>query len=144
MGELPALFRIAKFLNPLPNITLSPVERTRSPAKTAFDSADVTFTVSHGLTTFNPIKFTGNAFSLLGQGTLDPQGNLDLRLNVLWGRDRFHFPVLSDFTRKASTPFLICHVQGTPSSPRYEFVPLPLFNEVIKFLGQTRADRQSP
>ena len=144
LGELPALFRIAKFLNPLPNITLSPVERTRSPAKTAFDSADVTFTVSHGLTTFNPIKFTGNAFSLLGQGTLDPQGNLDLRLNVLWGRDRFHFPVLSDFTREASTPFLICHVQGTPSSPRYEFVPLPLFNEVIKFLGQTRADRQSP
>jgi hypothetical protein len=144
LGELPALFRIAKFLNPLPKITLSPAERMRTPAKTAFDSADVIFTVSHGLTTFDPIKFTGNAFSLLGQGTLDPQGNLDLRLNVLWGRDRFHFPVISDVSREASTPFLICHVQGTPSSPRYEFVPLPLFNELIKLLGQSRSDRQSP
>jgi hypothetical protein len=144
LGELPALFRIAKFLNPLPNIKLSPGERLRTSGKTAFDSADISFTVSHGLTTFDSIKFTGNAFSLLGQGTLDPQGNLDLRLNVLWGRDRFHFPVLSDFTREASTPFLICHVQGTPSFPRYEFVPLPLFNDVIKLLGQSRVNRQSP
>ncbi len=142
LGELPAVFRIAKVLNPLPNIRLAPADRVRTPAKTAFDSADVTFTVSHGLTTFDPIKFTGNAFSLLGQGTLDPQGNLDLRLNVLWGRDRFHFPVLSDFTREASTPFLICHVLGTPSAPQYDFVPLPLFNEVIKFLGKSRADPQ--
>ena len=93
-------------------------------------------------TTFDPIKFTGNAFSLLGQGTMNPQGNLDLRLNVLWGRDRLHIPLLSDFTREASTPIVIAHVVGTPSYPQFDIKPLPLFNELIKALGRGRAERQ--
>jgi hypothetical protein len=142
LGELPPVLRIAKVLNSLPNINLAPTERPRTPVNTAFDSSDVSFTISHGLTTFDPIKFTGNAFSLLGQGTLNPQGNLDLRLNVLWGRDRFHFPVVSDFTREASTRFFIVHVQGTPSSPQIYPEALPLFNELLKVLGRSRAERQ--
>ena len=68
--------------------SLSDAPRVRS--KTAFDSVDVAFTISHGLSNLDPIKFTGNAFSLQGRGTLDPQANLDLRLPVLLGRDRFH------------------------------------------------------
>src|SRR5262249_6133914 len=140
LGELPPILRIAKDVNALPNMILTPAERPRSPGKTAFDSADVSFTISHGLTTFDPIKFTGNAFSLLGQGTLNPQGNLDLRLNVLWGRDRFHFPVVSDLTREASNRFLIVRVQGTPASPEISPVALPLFNEMFRALGRSRAE----
>ena len=102
------------------------------------------FTISHGLTTFDPIKFTGNAFSLQGQGTMNPHGNLDLQLNVLWGRDRLHIPVLSDLTREASTPILIVHVQGTPSSPQYNPVPLPIFNEILRAFGRIGAERQGP
>ena len=50
---------------------------------------------------------------------MTPHGKLDLQLNVLWGRDRLHIPLLADFTREASTPILIVHVQGTPSYPQY-------------------------
>jgi hypothetical protein len=143
LGELPAVLRIAKVLNSLPNINLTPAERPRSPGKTAFDSADVAFTISHGLTTFDPIKFTGNAFSLLGDGTMNPQGILDLRLNVLWGRDRFHFPIVSDVTREVSNRFFIVRVQGTPSS--HQIVPeaLPLFSELLRALGRNRVEAQS-
>ncbi len=137
LGELPPVLRIAKVINSLPNINLAPADRPRSPGKTAFDSADVVFTISHGLTTFDSIKFTGNAFSLLGQGTMNPQGTLDLRLNVLWGRDRFHFPVVSDLTREASNRFFIFRVQGTPSSPQYSLDALPLFTEFFKAMGAT-------
>ena len=73
---------------------------------------------------------------------MDPQGNLDLRLNVLWGRDRFHFPLLSDFTREASTPFLIARVQGTPQYPRTDIDAFPVFREMLKALGRGRAERQ--
>ena len=73
---------------------------------------------------------------------MNPQGNLDLRLNVLWGRDRFHFPVVSDLTREASNRFFIFHVQGTPSSPQYSLDALPLFTEFFKAMGRSRADRQ--
>jgi hypothetical protein len=121
LGELPVVFRFAKFLN-VPN-ALSDAPRAR--IKTMFDSADVAFTISHGLSTLDPIKFTGNAFSLQGRGTLDPQANLDLRLRVLFGRDRFHIPILSDVTREAGGQFLIVRVKGTPSYPEYTLEPLP-------------------
>jgi hypothetical protein len=96
------------------------------------------------LTTFDRIKFTGNAFSLLGHGVLDPQGNLDLRLNVLLGRDRLHFPVLSDLAREASTPFFIVRVQGTPSFPQFQAEALPLFNDWLKRLRRGSTDQTAP
>ena len=142
LGELPPVALLAKVINSFANMIIAMPDRPRSPGKTAFDSADVAFTIAHGATTFDPIKFTGNAFSLLGQGTMDPQGNLDLRLRVLWGRDRFHFPLVSDFTREASTPFLILRVQGTPQYPRPDIKALPLFSELLKALVGGRAERQ--
>ncbi len=145
LGELPPLFRlatkIATYVN-IPGLVLA--GRPRTPSKTAFDSADVVFTIANGLTTFDPIKFTGNAFSLQGQGTMNPQGNLDLQLNVLWGRDRLHIPLLSDFTREASTPILIVKVEGTPIYPQFDPKPLPLLNKLIQSLSRGRAERQGP
>jgi hypothetical protein len=142
LGELPPMLRLAKVVNTFANLNVVAPDRPRAPGKTAFDSADVAFTIKNGATTFDPIKFTGNAFSLQGKGTMDPQGNLDLRLNVLWGRDRFHFPLVSDFTREASTPFLIAHVQGTPAYPRPHIEALPLFSELLRALGRNQANRQ--
>jgi AsmA-like C-terminal region len=145
LGELPPLFKmatnIATYLN-IPGLALS--GRARGAGKTAFDSADVVFTIANGLTTFDPIKFTGNAFSLQGQGTMNPQGNLDLQLNVLWGRDQLHVPLLSDFTREASTPILIVKVEGTPSYPQFDVKPLPLLNTLLQALSRRRAERQGP
>jgi hypothetical protein len=143
LGDLPPLMRLAQRISQFVKISLLPVNEPPGPSKSAFDSADIAFTISQGLTTFNPIGFTGNAFSLLGQGTLDPQGNLDLRLNVLWGRDRFHIPLVSDFARIASTPFLIVQVKGTPANPQYELVPLPPFNDVLRASNRNRAERPS-
>ena len=121
LGKLPFVFRIAGLLNP--TRTLS--DSGRAKIKTAFDSADVSFTISHGHSTLDPIKFTGNAFSLQGRGTLDPQGNLDLRLPVLLGRDRFHIRGLSDIAREAGGQILSVHVTGTPANVNYELDMLP-------------------
>jgi uncharacterized protein YhdP len=144
LGEIPPVLKIAKALNVFLYLDQPPANVARASGKTAdFDSADVAFTISHGSTVFDPIKFTGNAFSLQGKGTMDPQSNLDLRLNVLWGRDRFHVPLLSDFAREASTSFFIMHVQGTPSAPQFDPEPLPQFTEVFRTLKKNRARRQA-
>jgi AsmA-like C-terminal region len=142
LGELPLVLRLAKNLPAV--LTMPLTDRPRTTGKTAFDSADVVFTIAQGLTTFDPIKFTGNAFSLQGQGTMNPHGKLDLQLNVLLGRDRFHIPFFSDLTREASTPILIVTVRGTPSYPQYKIEPLPFFNELLKAVGRSRDDRQVP
>ncbi len=132
LGTLPIVLRIASLLNP--TRTSSDAPRVR--VKTAFDSVDIEFRISHGLSTLEPIRFTGNAFSLQGRGTLDPQSNLDLRLQPLLGRDRFHIPILSDLTREAGGQFLGVHVTGTPANPDYKIEPLPSFKREV-----TRADR---
>ncbi len=120
LGELPGFLSLFALLNR----TLSPnVPRVR--IKTAFDSVNLVFTISHGSWNLDPIKFTGNAFSLLGGGTLDPQSNLDLRLEPLLGRDRFHIPIVSELSREASAPLVSVHVTGTLSHPDFKIEPLP-------------------
>jgi len=129
LGELPVFLRLVKVL------TLSPA------TKTAFDSADVHLNVQNGKTLLDPIRFTGNAFSLHGRGSMDVQGELDLRLRVLYGRDRMHLRVVSDALREASGQFLVVSVRGTPSVPKVKLEPLPKASDVLKSIGQRRNDR---
>ena len=140
LGELPLLLRLASVFNPVPNLSVAADDKNRTPAKTAFDSAQVNFTIADGMTTFDLIKFTGNAFSLIGTGTLDPQGYMDLRLNPLWGRDRFHIPVVSELARQASSRFFMAHVRGTPSNFKAVLEPLPPVGDALRALNRTRAD----
>jgi hypothetical protein len=126
LGELPFFLRLFKILN------LSPA------TKTAFDSADVNFTIQNGESYLDPIKFTGDALSLMGRGTLDVQGSLDLRLRVLYGRDRLQLRLLSDAMREASGQLVIVRVLGTPSYPKPTVEPLPTLTDFGKTLVNGR------
>jgi hypothetical protein len=138
------VLKFAKALNGFLYLDQTPANARRASGKTAdFDSANVAFTIAHGTTVFDLIKFTGNAFSLKGHGTMDPQSNLDLRLNVLWGRDRFHVPLLSEVARQASTTLFIMRVQGTPSAPQFDPDPLPQVTGALRYLQKNLVGRQS-
>ena len=130
LAELPTFLRLVKFLN------LSPL------TKTAFDSASTEFTIQKGVTHFNPIQLTGNAFSLRGAGTLDSQGAIDLKLHVLYGRDKFHVPLVSDALREASGQIFLIRVQGTPAYPKFGWLPLQPVSNAFRSLG--RAARNGP
>ncbi len=117
LGELPAYFRPMAILTR----TINRADSKLVPIKTAFDSVDLAFTISHGLWTLDPIKFTGNAFSLHGSGTLDQQSNLDLRLDPLFGRDRFNLRLLSE----ASAPLMSVRVRGPLADPDFRIELLP-------------------
>jgi hypothetical protein len=129
LGELPVLLRLFKILN------LSPA------TKTAFDSADVAFSIRNGESYVDPIKFTGDAFSLMGRGTLDAQGALDLRLRVLYGRDKVHLLVLSDALREASGQFFVVRVLGTPSYPNLKLEALPALSDFGRSIAKRRPPR---
>jgi len=114
IGELPQVLRLAKLIN----ARLTPGDATKGVGKSAFDSADVAFRIINGMTNFDEIKLTGTAFSLKGRGTRDSLDNLDLRLDVLYGRDRLHIPVVSDLLREAGGQLAIVRVTGTSTQPR--------------------------
>lgn len=129
LGELPVFLRLVKVLN------LSPA------TKTAFDSADVTLSVRGGKTFLEPIRFTGDAFSLHGRGTMDVQGDLDMKLRVLYGRDKLYVRGISDLVREASGQFFVVAVGGTPALPRFKLEAFPEASQALKSLGQLRGDR---
>jgi hypothetical protein len=131
LGELPVYLRLVKLLN------LSPATRT------AFDAAAVTLTVRNGKSYFDPIQFTGSALSLHGRGTMDVQGDLDMRLRVLYGRDRVHLWLLSDALREASGKFLVVRVQGTPSFPKLKLEPFPELTDGVKSISRRPAERRA-
>jgi hypothetical protein len=131
LGQLPVVFRFAKFFNE--NVLRV---GTRSTPKTAFDEANVEFQIHDGVTTMSPITFTGNAFRLIGDGTLDPQGNLDIGLRVGYGRGSFRLPLISDALNEASKEIVGVRVQGTVSAPSFEVKPLP---DLMRSLGGNRS-----
>ena len=120
LGELPAALRLFKLLN------------LSKATKTAFDTADVAMTVRDGRTTLAPIQLTGDAFSLRGAGTLDTQGDLNLRLRLLYGRDSWHVRGLSDAIREASGNIFDIHVVGPIASPQYKLEALPIATDAVK------------
>jgi hypothetical protein len=130
---MPVVLRFANLLN----INLALLDSPGTSGKSMFDSADIEFRIVNGETIIDPIKFTGSAFSLQGRGKRDPMGNLDLRLHPLYGRDRFHLPIISDAIREASGQFLIIRVVGTPSSIKSRLEPLP----PVQKLGGLRGER---
>lgn len=123
LGELPPVLRLVELL------------KLRGSRKTAFDTADVALVVENGMTNFNPIRFSGDAVTLEGGGTLDTSGLLDLRLQPRYGRDRLRFPLISDALREAGGQFLVVRVTGSPSVPKYRLEPLPTASDAVKSLG---------
>lgn len=116
LGQLPIVLRLVKLSN------------RRAATKAAFDSADVGISIETGRATLSPIKFTGDAFSLQGSGTLDLGGDqeMDLRLVPLYGRDDWHIPLVSDAVREASGKLFDIHVFGPIGSPSIRTEPLPV------------------
>jgi hypothetical protein len=115
LGQLPFLLRWVK----VPNFS--------RPTKTAFNAAELGLKIQNGIVLFDTIKFTGDAFSLQGSGTLDLAGDqeLDLHLSPLYGRDDLHVPLLSDVMREVTGRFFDIHVSGPAPAPTVRPEPLP-------------------
>ncbi len=112
--------------------------------KTAFDSADVGFTISNGETTLEPVRLTGNAFSLEGDGSVDVRGELEVKLRVLAGRDAHHIPLVSDLSREVSGQFFAIHVFGPIAAPKVRAEPLAGPIEILRKTQRNKPKSEAP
>ena len=103
--------------------------------RTAFDSAEVSVRVEDGLAYLDPIRLSGDAISLLGRGTMDFRGQLDLRLRILYGRGGFRIPLLSDAVREAGGQIVDLRVNGPASYPLFRSEVLPGGRQILRSLG---------
>lgn len=125
LGQLPFVLQL-----------FAAAKRFERPTKTAFDEAEVQFVVRDGLSTLEPILLAGNAFSLMGRGTMGVQGVLDLRLHLLVGRARRKVPVFTDAGRGVGAALLVIRVQGTPAAPKFAAEPFPSLTPPFRAIGR--------
>ena len=74
--ELPVMIAMLKILS------------FREPSPTAFSKADVQFQIRGNHIYLSPIDFNGDAISLLGQGQMDFQSNINLAFHAVVGPQR--------------------------------------------------------
>ncbi len=133
LGMLPVVLRFLK--------AVSLAENT----KTAFDSAEVKAVIRNGDTTLKPVHLTGNTVSLAGDGTLDVRGNLNLKLEIVPGRDTHHIPILSDVTRELGGLFGVIRVEGPIAAPSAHLEPLPSVSDTVRNrITKRRLFRETP
>jgi hypothetical protein len=139
LGTLPVALR---FFNVLPLSLTRPARDAKKDAKTAFDSAEVAFTVVHGDARLEPVRLIGNAFSLDGNGSIDVRGDIDVKLRILPGRDALHIPLLSFSLRELGGQILVVRVHGQATAPAFNLEPIPATGEVGKAIKQNQQNRE--
>ena len=122
--ELPAMLTLLKALN---------VGRTD---RTAFDSSNVNFMINGADIDFERIELVGDAISLIGNGRVNLEQDLDLNFYSVVGRNRIRIPLLNELYHASSQQILWISVDGTMANPKMTRQVLPQLNDSIRQLFQ--------
>jgi len=122
--ELPAILTLLKTLN---------VGRTD---RTAFDSSNVNFVINGTDIDFERIELVGDAISLIGNGSMNLDQDLDLNFYSVVGRNRIRIPLLSELYHASSQQILWISVDGSLDNPKMSRQVLPQLNDSIRQLFQ--------
>ena len=120
--ELPVFISLLKILN------------VRQLTRTAFDSGNIDFKLLGERIVFERMEFIGDAISLLGEGEMNLDWDIDLNFYTVIGRNRLNIPLLSQLYRASSQRTLAIKVDGKLDNPKTHSKVLPEFNENVKRL----------
>ncbi|MBI84597.1 MAG: hypothetical protein CMJ81_15500 [Planctomycetaceae bacterium] len=87
------------------------------PDRTAFTNSDIQFQIDGGHIYLNPVKFEGDAISLIGNGALTMNGDIDIDFYTKVGRNRLRLPVIRPLLGEASRQFVLIEVTGSLDAP---------------------------
>ncbi len=102
------------------------------------DSGDIVFAVNGEEIDLNRMEFNGDAISLIGNGRVNLNHDLDLNFYSVVGRNRVNIPLISDLYRRGSQKFMWIKVDGNLSEPRLSREMLPELNDSIRQLFQQK------
>ena len=118
--ELPLMIALLKILS------------IRQPETTAFSESSGQFRIAGRHVYLDSITFSGDAFSLTGQGEVDLDGNLRLIMRAMLGRREIQVPVVKELFRGASEQIVLVHVGGNLREPIVRREPFPGVNEALQ------------
>jgi hypothetical protein len=121
------------------------VLKLRPPDTTAFTKSRVKFRVEGDHMLMDHIEFSGEVISLIGEGDMNLNTAIDLRLNSVLGRSDIQLPFLTALARTASGQIVEFHVTGTLARPEVHREAFPTVTKALQSvqLGMQPADRQT-
>lgn len=122
--ELPVVLSLLKSL------------RLGSRTKAAFDSGNIDLQIMGTDIELTRIEMLGEPISLIGNGTVDSQRNIDLNFYSIMGKNRLNIPVITELYRASSQQILWIHIDGSLDSPQTHRHVLPQINDSIRQLFQ--------
>ena len=120
MYDLPVLLAMLKLL------------RVREPSTTAFNRCDINFQVRGKYIRMNHIDFKGDAISLFGNGEMNTDGDLRMKLSAVLGREDFDLPIIRDLITSVGQQIMTIHVDGTVDNPKVTNEPFPALNRAFE------------
>lgn len=122
-------------------LSLLKILKVRQGDRTAFDSSDIEFQIQGENFDFTRMEFIGDAISLIGNGKMNLDWDIDLNFYSVVGRNRFHIPLLSELYKAGSQKILWINVNGKLDNPKTNRHVLPQLNDSLQQLFQPRQTR---
>ncbi len=132
-GEGELFLRNARIEVPLMS-ALGKVVRNAEFDRTIFDESNVAFEIRGENVDMNQIEIIGRPISLIGNGRINHNRQIDLDFYTILGRNRVNIPLITDLYRAGSQQFLHIKVDGELDNPQTHKTVLPGINEPLQRL----------
>ena len=124
------IYELPVFLQTLKTLKIRPAE------KHAFDTANMDFVIQGETIDFKKLEFLGDAISLIGNGKMNIDWDIDLNFYSIFGRNRINIPLISELYRAGSQKALWINVTGKLDNPKTNRHVLPQLNNSLQQIFQ--------
>jgi len=124
--ELPVMVALLKIL------------RVKVPDRSAFTSSLVDFRIEGPHAYLDNIELSGDAISLVGNGEVDFDSNVNLVLRPIMGEAQAQLPAMKRLLGGASGQFMLVHVDGTLAEPTTSTEAFPTLSAAVQRLQSRR------
>jgi len=121
-------------------VAMLKVLRVKPPDRNAFGSSLVQFRIEGPHAYLDEIELAGDAISLVGNGEVDFDGNLQMTFRSIMGDAETQLPAMKRMLGGASGQFLLLHVDGTLGEPELSTEAFPTLAAALQKLQSQRRE----
>jgi hypothetical protein len=130
--ELPFMVRLLSILS------------VRMPDKSGFTNSTVQFAVTGEILELKKIEFSGDAISLIGNGEMNLNCDVQATLAAIVGRSDWQLQMFKNVMGQASKQFMQIRVDGNLADPQIHREAFPAFNQALEQLQAGMQPRAQP
>lgn len=121
-------------------VALFKVLRVKTPDRKAFSSSLVDFRIEGPRAYLDNIELSGDAISLVGNGEIDFDSQIQMTFRSIMGDSETQLPVMKRVLGGASGQFMLIHVNGTLAQPDITTEAFPTLTAALQQLQAQRRD----